>query len=81
MYTFSMKAQDKTDKEKHPGGRPVTLKSQAVIYCVRLPADVAARIEAIAKEQGKGVSNVIRDLIGKALRRTVRVKPYRRGEP
>jgi hypothetical protein len=38
---------------------------------VRFPADVSARIEATAAEQNTTASEVIRNLVGKALRHDV----------
>jgi hypothetical protein len=66
-------------KRKSKMGRPRELgeERQAVTYAVRFPADVAARIEASAAEAGTTASDVIRSLVGKALRHDVRVTPYR----
>jgi hypothetical protein len=67
-------------KRKGKMGRPAELgvERQAVTYAVRFPADVAARIEASAEEEGTTASDVIRRLVGKALRHDVRVMAYRR---
>jgi hypothetical protein len=69
---------ERKTNRKRKMGRPPKLDDQAVTYSVRFPADVAARIEASAAEEGVTSSDVIRRLVGKALRHDVRVMTYRR---
>jgi predicted DNA-binding protein len=54
------------------------VEKEVVTYAVRFPADVAARIEANAEEEGTTTSDVIHRLVGKALRHDVRVMAYHR---
>jgi hypothetical protein len=69
---------ERKTNRKRKMGRPAKLDDQAITYSVRFPADVSARIEARAAEEGTTTSEVIRNLVGKALRHDVRVTPYRR---
>jgi uncharacterized UPF0146 family protein len=69
---------ERKTNRKRKMGRPAKLEDQAVTYSVRFPADVAARIEASAAEAGTTASDIIRRLVGNALRHDVRVMNYRR---